>query len=141
MVRSYLEIQKFRYEDRLNFELIMDPESKDVNILPLIVQPLVENGIIHGLESKEVNGILIVRTWVSDNELNIEVVDNGSGISPEHLQKIEDSLEVDEVEGARIGLRNVHQRLKLYYGEQYGLIIFSELEKGTTIHLKIPIGG
>jgi two-component system sensor histidine kinase YesM len=140
IVRSYLEIQKFRYEDRLSFELIMDPESKEVNILPLIVQPLVENGIIHGLESKEVNGILTVNSWVFNDELNIEVTDNGSGISPETLRKITASLELDEVEGARIGLRNVHQRLKLYYGDQYGLNIISELGKGTTIHFKIPTG-
>jgi two-component system sensor histidine kinase YesM len=140
IVRSYLEIQKFRYEDRLNFELIMDAKSKEVNILPLIVQPLVENGIIHGLESKEVNGILTVNSWVTNNELNIEVTDNGSGISPETLREITATLEVDEVEGARIGLRNVHQRLKLYYGDQYGLNIISELGKGTTIHFKIPTG-
>ena len=141
MVRSYLEIQKFRYEDRLNFELIMEPDSMNVNILPLIVQPLVENGIIHGLESKEVDGILIVKSWVMNNELNVEVTDNGGGISPDHLQSIVSSLEVDEVEGARIGLRNIHHRLTLYYGEQYGLNITSQLEKGTTIHFKIPMGG
>ncbi|AOZ93446.1 sensor histidine kinase [Paenibacillus crassostreae] len=141
MVRSYLEIQKFRYQDRMNFELLMDPDAKDVFILPLIIQPLVENGIIHGLESKEVNALLTVRCWIANNELNIEVKDNGQGISPENLRKIQDSLEWDEVEGARIGLRNIHQRLKLFYGDEHGLVIVSELGIGTTILFNVPIGG
>lgn len=141
MVRSYLGIQKFRYEDRLNFELIMETESKEIHILPLIIQPLVENAIIHGLEGKEVNGILIVRSWVSNNELHIEVMDNGIGMSLERMKEVISSLELDEIEGARIGLRNVHQRLKLFYGDQFGLNISSELGKGTTIHFDIPMGG
>lgn len=141
MVRSYLGIQKFRYEDRLSYELITDHEAGDVNILPLIVQPLVENAIIHGLEGKEVNAVLVVRSWVSNNELHIEVTDNGIGMSLERKQEVVSSLEFEEIEGARIGLRNVHQRLKLFYGEQYGLKISSELGKGTTIHFDIPMGG
>lgn len=141
MVKSYLEIQKFRYEDRLNYEIFMDEKSEDVIIPPLIVQPLVENAIIHGLEGKEVNGLLCVRTRVIDDELQIEVTDNGIGMKPERMTEVIATLNAEDTEGARIGLRNVHQRIQLIYGYPYGLQIESVYGSGTNIHFKIPLGG
>ncbi|MGF7048289.1 two-component system sensor histidine kinase YesM [Paenibacillus sp. DS2015] len=141
IVRSYLEIQKFRYEDRLNFDLVMDPMSMSVNILPLVIQPLVENAIIHGLENREEsNGLLIVRSLVIEDELYIDVIDNGMGMSLERQEEVRASLDAGESEGARIGLRNVHQRLRLYYGDNYGLTINSIVGVGTTIQFRIPMG-
>lgn len=139
LIKSYLEIQKFRFGDRLNYELLIDPQTKAISIPPLIIQPLVENAIIHGLESRENGGLIIIRTLRIDQDIMIDVIDNGAGISDERLQWVKNSLQVNESQqGDRIGLRNVHQRLILSYGATYGLHISSMLGEGTQISFKIP---
>ncbi|MGF7036341.1 two-component system sensor histidine kinase YesM [Paenibacillus mucilaginosus] len=142
IVRCYLEIQTFRFEDRLTFKLELDPLARDVPLPPLMIQPLVENAIIHGLESREEGGVVEVRTKLEDDHLRVEVIDNGLGIPPERMAFIERSLADSDGEGEhRIGLRNVHQRLSLTYGEGYGLQITSGPDAGSRIHFMIPIGG
>ncbi|MCZ8523990.1 MULTISPECIES: sensor histidine kinase [Paenibacillus] len=142
IVRCYLEIQTFRFEDRLTFKLELDPLARDVPLPPLMIQPLVENAIIHGLESREEGGVVEVRTKLEEDHLHVEVIDNGLGIGPERMAFIERSLaDRDGEEGQRIGLRNVHQRLHLTYGEGYGLQITSQPEAGSRIQFMIPIGG
>ena len=142
MVKSYLEIQKFRYEDRLTFELDIDPVSESIYIHPLIIQPLVENAVIHGLEDKGKCGKVSVITKVFDHTLQVRVKDNGVGISKEKLEAIYNALHhIDDSKENRIGLMNVHQRLCLTFGKSSGLVIESELGKGTCISFMIPIGG
>ncbi|MDO3413335.1 sensor histidine kinase [Saccharibacillus sp. CPCC 101409] len=141
MVRSYLEIQKFRHGERLHYELLADPDTLDVTLPPLIVQPLIENAIVHGLENKEEEGTVLLRAVRTGEEVLIDVVDNGAGMTPERLRQVEESIrEKEEGEDSRIGLRNVHQRLVMTYGEEYGLHISSEFGKGTQIYFKIPAG-
>lgn len=142
MVRSYLQIQKFRYEDRLDFELSIREGIEKEKIPPLIVQPLVENAIVHGLENQE-EGVRIEVTIYEENDLvHFTVKDNGAGIRPERLKDVITSITgPEEQEKSRIGLRNVHQRLTLSYGEEHGLIIASELGKGTRIDFTVPKGG
>lgn len=142
MVRSYLQIQKFRYEDRLDFELTIKEGIEKEKIPPLIIQPLVENAIVHGLENQE-DGVRVEVSLYEDNDLiHFTVRDNGAGIHPERLKEVVASITgSDEQEKSRIGLRNVHQRLTLSYGEKHGLIISSESSKGTTVHFTIPKGG
>lgn len=141
-VRCYLEIQKFRYESRLNYDFQIDPLSEGIPIYPLTIQPLVENAVIHGLEDKEEGGTVFIITKVLDSELHIDVIDNGIGINEEKKEEIYRSLqETEERPGSRIGLRNVHQRLQLTYGERYGLTIDSMPHIGTRIHFSIPFGG
>ncbi|MEW4372555.1 cache domain-containing sensor histidine kinase [Paenibacillus kandeliae] len=137
LVRSYLEIQKFRFGDRLSYELLLDPQTGDTSIPPLIIQPLVENAIIHGMESRESGGLIIIRTLQIEHDVLIDVIDNGSGMSAERLKQVRQSLRTDN-EGDRIGLKNVHQRLTLSYGEAYGLHISSTPHAGTQISFKIP---
>lgn len=142
MVRCYLEIQKFRYEDRLNYYLEIDPASEDIPIYPLTIQPLVENAVIHGLENKEEGGTVYIMTKVLDDELHVDVIDNGTGISDERKEEIYRSLEeTEEKPGSRIGLRNVHQRLQLSCGKPYGVKIDSMPHVGTRIHFSMPLGG
>ncbi|WP_454193918.1 sensor histidine kinase [Paenibacillus sp. Marseille-Q7038] len=142
MVRSYLQIQKFRYEDRLDFELTIQEGIEKEQIPPLIIQPLVENAIVHGLENQE-EGVRVEVTIYEENDLvHFTVQDNGSGIRPERLKEVVTSITgSDEQEKSRIGLRNVHQRLTLSYGEEHGLIISSEPGKGTKIVFTVPKGG
>jgi len=142
MVQCYLDIQKFRYEDRLKYELQVDPEANRVRIPPLIIQPLVENAVIHGMDHKEEGTSIRVRVTASEGKLHVMTEDNGAGISLDRLQLIYGYLnDTDEKDGGRIGLRNVHVRLQLTYGPEAGLIIYSEPGIGTRIEFSIPTGG
>lgn len=139
VVRYYLEIQKFRFEDRLSYELDIDFVAYHVLIPPLIIQPLVENAVIHALEDSEDEVEVTVKVKKIDEGVLIEVLDSGYGISEAKKLEINQSLnESDEDEGGRIGLKNVHQRLKLLYGEKSGLRIKSELGIGTEVSFLIP---
>ncbi|RAP77644.1 sensor histidine kinase [Paenibacillus montanisoli] len=144
MVRCYLDIQKFRYEDRLNYELLIDPTAEQELILPLIIQPLVENAVIHGLENREEGGLVRIKAVLLEGMIHVEVIDNGEGMSREKLKELDRTFqehEDGEREGNRIGLNNVHMRLKLLYGADYGLEIWSEPGIGTRVQFTIPIGG
>ncbi|MDQ0223983.1 sensor histidine kinase [Metabacillus niabensis] len=139
VVRSYLEIQKFRHGDRLNYFIEIDPQTKQFPIPPLIIQPLVENAVIHGVEKNESGGSVYVKTLLCEKGLLVEVTDNGIGISEERQQEIFKALnEQEEKEGMRIGLRNIHQRLQLSYGKDAGLNIESKKHVGTKIYFIIP---
>lgn len=87
MVKAYLEIQHFRFEDRLTYELNIDPATEDFLIPPLVIQPLVENAVIHGLEGKPEGGLIQVETKITGKNLVIQVRDNGIGMSEEQYKK------------------------------------------------------
>jgi two-component system sensor histidine kinase YesM len=140
--RSYLTIQKMRYRDILDFKFEVDESVLDYTILKLILQPLVENAIYHGIKNKRQGGTVIVRANNKDqNEILVEVEDNGIGFSQEKLAQIEAELQDDSGDiklerGFAIG--NVNKRIKLYYGKQYGLSIKSKFNTGTCVTLIIP---
>jgi two-component system sensor histidine kinase YesM len=138
--RCYLDIQKFRHEDRLDYELDIDPAVEHVKLPPLLIQPLVENSVIHGLERSFEGGKVKVSARKTEGEqLEICVEDNGVGMTPEKLDSVRQSL--GEQDAERIGLLNVHQRLQLTYGPAAGLRIDSEKHKGTRISFRIPLEG
>jgi len=142
LIKCYLDIQKFRYGDRLDYQLKIDPKSEQILINPLIIQPLVENAVIHGLENKEKDGKVIVEAKVNEHSLTVCVLDNGVGMSEEKLRSIKETLKnVDDNRENRIGLLNVHQRLSLTFGEQSGLQIESHPSTGTEICFVIDIRG
>lgn len=139
MIRSYLEIQKFRYEERLMYEIDFDSNAAEILIPPLIIQPLVENSVVHGLENKEGTVHVKVSVKLADNEIRVDVMDDGAGMSEQRLSELRGLIaQAEEEQRSRIGLRNVHQRLVLYYGEEHGLNIASEEGKGTEITFSIP---
>lgn len=137
-VRCYLEIQQFRYKERLEYELDIDPDSRNILVNPLTIQPLVENAVIHGLDNKEAGGKVVVQTKVSGHYLQVTVTDNGIGIEDKRLKEILQFIN-EEDEGIRIGLRNVHQRQVLTYGKGCGLQITSKKGTGTCIQFMIPL--
>lgn len=140
MVRSYLEIQKFRYEDRLRYNISIEPLADGILVPPLIVQPLVENAVIHGVEDKEDGVEVSVQIELHENVVEIIVRDNGLGMKEERLAEVVRSISTpDERGNNRIGLRNVHQRLVLSYGEEHGLKISSQQGVGTEISFTIPV--
>lgn len=139
-IENYIKIQKFRFGSRIDYQLIVDNDIclKDYQILPLLLQPIVENAILHGLEEKENGGLVTVHIYLDQN-LHIDISDNGCGMKLEQVRKLRNSISVRNPEiKASIGLYNINQRIKLCYGSRYGMSISSVLGKGTTISLVIP---
>ena len=137
--RNYLTIQKMRYKNKYAVSIDAAPETLRLETIKLIVQPLLENAIYHGMEFMDGDGEIRVRSYVGeDGDLYIDVEDNGSGI-PEEVCR---TLLTDETrvrsKGSGIGLRNVNQRIQLRYGEGYGLTILSEPDVGTTVRIHLP---
>lgn len=142
-IRIYLEIQKLRFADRLNFKITVRPDidADRHHVLPLLLQPIVENALIHGLEDTEKDGFIAVNIRRNADRLEISVEDNGSGMSTEELSRLIDRMHsertLDASEGG-IGLFNIHQRILLYYGKPYGVEVFSRKNQGTCVVAALP---
>ncbi len=136
-VESYLVIQKLRYREKLRFELDIDPQTRQYLLPRLVLQPLVENAIYHGIKVKEHGGTVRVSSMLDEDKLLITVEDDGVGMTEEQLAHIYDQKESDET-SSKIGVYNVVERLHIYFGPDYGLKFFSEPEKGTTAMLILP---
>ena len=136
-IESYLVIQKMRYREKLQFEMDIDPETRPFQIPRLVLQPLVENAIYHGIKVKEHGGTVRVTSMLDEDQLLITVEDDGVGMTSEQLQHIYDQKESDET-SSKIGVYNVNERLHIYFGNDFGLKFFSESDKGTTAMLVLP---
>lgn len=139
-IKHYMMIQHYRYGDRVHFTMQVPDEVKAIPVPKLLIQPLIENALIHGIENMDADGAIILEAGKEGDHLYISVTDNGVGMSLETIREIlEDDnrlpLEIKE----SIGLKNVNRRLKLRYGEAFGLQIQSILGKGTKIKIAIPI--
>ncbi len=147
-VLNYLTIQKMRYGDRLGFDIQMDERLQEERILKLILQPLVENSIYHGLEMKEGPGRIIISGRMNDRMIEIQISDDGVGMTDAQLQRVERQLkvlpqftEMGRRDKQSIGIQNIHSRIRLYYGEMVefaGITVESELGRGTTVRVSIP---
>jgi two-component system sensor histidine kinase YesM len=135
--RSYLTIQKMRYKDKLEFIIDVDPCISEVPIVKLVLQPIIENAIYHGLKYKESKGMLILRGYQKEKDVVLEIIDDGVGMDEETLTHIFEKHKVNYHSNG-VGVYNVQQRLRLYYGSQYGLTYRSEKGKGTTATILIP---
>ncbi|UQZ76249.1 two-component sensor histidine kinase [Niallia circulans] len=136
IVDHYIRIQKYRYGDRLIFHKMIPPETKNCYIPKLMIQPLVENAIHYALEQMIEPCKITVHAVLRENNLHITVEDNGPGMEEELLAKVR-KQEV-RTRGTGIGLYNIDSRIKLLYGEEFGLIIKSKRGTGTQVHLIIP---
>lgn len=134
--KSYLTIQKMRYQDQLEFEIDVDQEALSMPIVKLVIQPLVENAIYHGVKYAEHGGIVSVSVKVAREKLVITVADNGPGMSRETLAHIFEKRENGK--SGKVGVYNVHHRLQLYYGPEYGLSYKSAPGAGTMAFITIP---
>lgn len=139
----YLEIQKMRFLDRFDYDITV---SEEVNthrymILPLLLQPIVENAIVHGLENKENGGFIQISVFAENRRLIISVSDNGAGMTAGDLSALLERISSGQREDGRgIGLLNIYQRITLYYGEAYGIDINSEQGQGTQVLAYLPFG-
>jgi two-component system sensor histidine kinase YesM len=137
-IRNYLIIQKIRYKNKFEFELAAGEGTESLQTLKLVLQPIVENAIYHGIEPSVDEGRIAIRADVVQGKLRLQVADNGVGMSAEKAAKLL-SDGTGEGDGTGIGLRNVHERIRLTYGDGYGLQIESEREEGTIVSVWLPI--
>ncbi|WP_105616583.1 cache domain-containing sensor histidine kinase [Vallitalea okinawensis] len=138
-IKNYLTIQKYRFMALFTCQINIEEELKQHEILKLILQPIVENAVIHGFEGIDYKGIINIRVWRQKDEIRIRVEDNGKGICEQNLKKIlEDDQNHEKSRFSGIGMANVDQRLKLHYGKQYGLKVESEMGLGTCIDIIFP---
>lgn len=141
-VESYLTIQLMRYKTKLSFSLSMEETIQDYVMPKLILQPLVENAIYHGIKGKESGGTIWVTGRETDGTVVLCVEDDGLGMEAERLRQIQRQISAGVVEESdSYGLTNVNERLKLYFGDQYAMCIESEKEKGTKVIIKIRKAG
>ena len=145
-IESYLKIQKFRYDDILEYSIEIEDSLYDMRIIQLLLQPLVENALYHGIKYKREGGSIRIRGYEKDNNIILEVIDNGVGMDENKLNKIKSVIENTSLENSDIirtngdsfGLYNVAERIRLYYGNEYGLDIESRENVGTTVTIILP---
>lgn len=136
--RSYLELQAARFGDRVSYSIYCEVD-RNYMVLPLIIQPIVENAFVHGIESAKANGRITVKVVYRGHLVEICVSDNGQGIAPDRLKELLEKLERNDTSsGKSIGLTNVNKRIKMYHGEEYGLSVRTAKGKGTAITITLP---
>ena len=139
-IESYLRIQGFRYQDIMEYEIDMEKAICEYVIPKLLLQPLVENALYHGVKNKRGKSRIFVRGYQEGENLVFKVNDDGKGMSLETLENLRKNIEkgVNQKEKGSFGLANVNQRIKYYYGEEYGLEIESEENVGTEAVIQLP---
>ncbi len=137
--RHYMTIQEIRYKNKFETKISAQPGTEGLYTLKLIVQPILENAIYHGMASAEDDGLISVTARREGMDLVIEVTDNGMGMRPEVAASLLDENRPDvRTTGSGIGVRNVHRRIQLTFGPKYGLTICSEPDEGTTVQIRVP---
>lgn len=140
LLSYYLKIQKYRFGDRIQYHLEWDSTLDDIKIIPFLIQPIAENAIIHGLECKEGVGNLWIKVFYTENLLKILIEDDGIGMSKEQLISIKENMnDFDNIDRTHIGISNVNERIKLSYGNQYGVTVFSKEDEGTRVEISMPM--
>lgn len=135
---SYLELQSARFGNKISYEIRSSVED-DYRILPLIIQPIVENAFVHGIESSVSDGRIDVHIYYVGEYVYIDVIDNGVGIPPEKMKQIDAKLtENNTSDGKSIGLTNVNKRIKMSFGNIYGISIQSREGEGTNVRVMLP---
>jgi two-component system, sensor histidine kinase YesM len=136
-ITNYLMIQKMRYKNKLDYEIDISESVYDYKTIKVILQPIVENSIYHGIKMKHGPGLVRITSEETETDVFLIIEDDGHGMDEEKLRSILLPAPQSK-EGRGVGVRNVHERLKLYFGMQYGLTYKSNLGEGTTVYIRIP---
>ena len=131
---SYLKIQKYRYKNQFSYEFHVDERCRDYLCNKITLQPIIENAIYHGLDMSD-EGKIVIEVSERADDILMSVTDNGVGMSPQQCEEI---LHRDAKDKTGIGIKNVNDRIKIYFGEKYGLTISSEQDVGTRVDICIP---
>lgn len=137
-VRNYLMIQNMRFKNRFEYSIDVDEKVLSYSSLKLMLQPLVENAIYHGMEFMDGDGEIDVKVFKEDNSLYFTITDNGLGMSEDMVETLLSKDFVPSKKGSGIGVKNVNERIKLYFGSEYGLKVESEPDEGTKITIHLP---
>lgn len=138
-VKNYLMIQHMRFKNKFDYEFDIAEDVLELPSLKLMLQPLVENAIYHGMEFMDGDGLIMVKAWQEENELYLSVADNGLGMTEDKVETIlTGKSSSGNGRGSGIGVKNVNERIKLYFGEAYGITIDSEPDEGTTVIIHLP---
>lgn len=143
IIKQYIYIQECRFGDRVKFNVDIDKSVLKVKLPGMILQPMVENALIHGIENKEEGGVIEVTARRIRDNCIVKIKDSGIGMTKEQIEKILKGNDVSKTKGhtTGLGVSNVISRLRLYFDNEDVINIFSEIGKGTEINLKIPMGG
>ncbi|MFC7679376.1 sensor histidine kinase [Paenibacillus sp. GCM10028914] len=136
-ITSYLKIQEMRYQDKMGYTVQFDPSLKRYMTLKVLLQPLVENAIYHGIKNKQGRGMIRIYVSRVGDDIELRVIDDGIGMDEETIRTILYSTETQESKMG-VGIANVHQRIQLYFGMNYGLSYKSVVNEGTTAIVTIP---
>lgn len=136
-IRHYLVIQSFRFKNKFRYEIVAQDEVLQCQTIKLILQPIVENALYHGIEMMPDEGFISIHAELKDDLVIIRISDNGLGMSKETMKVILTGGS-KSMNGSGVGVRNVNERIELYYGREYGLSFESEIEEGTTVTLIFP---
>jgi two-component system sensor histidine kinase YesM len=136
-IENYLTIQKMRYQDKFTYQIRIDPLLYNYKTIKIVLQPIVENAIYHGIKNKRGPGSIEISSHEEEHSILLTVSDNGIGMAKEQLDQIL-SYNPLHPEGRGVGIRNVHERLQLYFGVQYGLTFDSAFGQGTTVTVRVP---
>ncbi|MEG1061307.1 MAG: sensor histidine kinase [Oscillospiraceae bacterium] len=137
-VQNYLTIQLMRYKDKFDYSIEVDDRILHLSIIKLVIQPIVENAIYHSMDFMDGDGMIKITGELRDGDMYISVTDNGMGIHEDMVKRILSDYVSTGTSGSGIGLKNVNERIKLYFGDEYGVSIESELDVGTCITLHLP---
>lgn len=151
-IENYMLIQRYRFNNRFSLEVIIDEEDEkayDFLIPRLIIQPVVENAIYHGLEEKLEGGKVTIEVIVTDQNLILTISDNGQGMDEEKLKELNARIQADDVDldegenqnqrNTGIALPNIHKRIQLLFGDEYGVNVYSTEGQGTDVEITIPV--
>ncbi|WP_284645173.1 cache domain-containing sensor histidine kinase [Paenibacillus silviterrae] len=140
-IRSYLTIQQIRYRRKFTYSIDVPEELHKAKVMKLVLQPIVENAIYHGMKHKAEPGHIRISGRRVDGVIELAVTDDGVGMSPEKARTLltEPRTETDGYTRSGVGVHNVNLRIELYFGTDYGLHFESELEEGTTVTIRIPV--
>ncbi len=136
---EFLSIQKYRFDDEFEYSVKVDEEAKTCLLPIFIIQPLVENACVHGVEAISNNRYVEVNAYIEENKLVVIVRDNGSGIEEERLESLRNMLDGGEKLTESVGIFNVYQRMVLYYGREFTFDVSSVPGEGTEITIKVPV--
>ena len=139
-IKAYLTIQKIRYNDKFDVEFHVDSSIGQFPIIRLILQPLIENCIYHGFETKEGKGHIIISAGESAGQIVIQIMDDGLGTDPVTEKEIQNNLASVKKpgNGCSVGIYNVNERLRLYYGDKSSLTFHSVQNKETVVTIRLP---
>ena len=139
ITKKYLQILTLRYKDRFNVIWDIDEKITDSYTVKLALQPIIENAVEYGLKNMKTNGIIHIKGYIHDDIITLEVTDNGIGMEPEKIKELNENMTHDYIkENTHLGLENVNQRIRLVFGEEYGLTLSDAPTGGLCVSFRFP---